>query len=120
MRRTHPPPRSRATMSQLAIASSLDDSFSLQPFLMETVTGATVARKRRHFAPQLCNVTGQEASDVRAALTLSRGDAKSKARPSKSTRGLILATTLAAERRARCSQQGDRWLVRHRFQGNGG
>jgi len=46
-------------MSQLAIASSLDDSYSLQPFLVETVAGSAVARKRRHFAPQLCNVTGQ-------------------------------------------------------------
>jgi len=73
-------------MSQLAIASGLDDSFSLQPFLMETVTGSAVPRKRRHFAPQLCNVTGQEARHARAALTLSLDDAKWQARPSKSTR----------------------------------
>ena len=58
-------------MSQLAIASSLDDSFSLQPFLMQTVAASAVARKRCHFAPEPCNVTGQEVSDVRAALTLS-------------------------------------------------
>ena len=54
-------------MSQLAIASGLDDSFSLQPFLMEIVAESTVTRKRRRFAPEPCNVTGLEASDAHAA-----------------------------------------------------
>jgi hypothetical protein len=83
-------------MSRLLVASSFGDSvFSLQPFLMEIVAEAVVVWKRRHFAPELCNVTGREANDMHAALTVSRADAKSKGRLSESKRGLICARTVA-------------------------
>ena len=77
-------------MSGLPVDSFGDSVFSLQPFLMEIVAEPAVAWKRRDFAPELCNVTGREANDVRAALTVARGDAKSKTRLTKSTRGLHL------------------------------